>query len=98
VCDLSFDRFSFVFGREKKKMRATFFRLAILEKMKSRCAGGGYRMTRGVYCLAKQHPLRLGFFGVFLRLSLVVVYTNDYCARRRGGRQAVVIISTLHFF
>jgi hypothetical protein len=36
-------------------MRAIFFfRLAILEKMKSRCAGG-YRMTRGVYCLAKHH-------------------------------------------
>lgn len=53
----------------------------------------------GVYCLAKQHPLWLWIFWSFSSaVTVVVVYTNDYCARRRGGRQAVVIISTLHFF
>jgi hypothetical protein len=67
VCDLSFDRFSFVFGREEKKMRATFFRLAFLEKMKSRCAGGGISDDEGGGLLSSKtaSPPTLDFLEFF---------------------------------
>ncbi len=66
VCDLSFDRFSFVFGREEKKMRATFFRLAFLEKMKSRCAGGGISDDEGGSTVYQNSiPSDLDFFEFF---------------------------------
>lgn len=72
-------------------MRATFFflLLAILEKMKSRCAGG-YQMTergRGVYRLLLRSPLSLSFSFYWLLFILISVGEVDI----RGHRFYIIL-------